>query len=252
MRRCLAPIRQGEGVSRTISGDSKGQRVLWRVFLCYLSSREERWHPRRALPFVERESGSGAVTGSNLPPYNPLVSEADIPPFRGNLWGALLASPVRGGGKIFDFVGGVLAPHSIPLRGTPLSAKLTFPRRRKVRELHFRLWGEKLRSLPFSSFPHRTRRTGWASAGTPIGGNFSAAYKQGALLASPVRGGGAKRQRGFREMSAAPTEGCLHCPPFPLSRFLRSHAGGYLQIGQKYATLIVRSFHAKPAQEGFP
>ena len=93
MRRCWEPIRQGEGVSRTISGDSKGQRVLWRVFLCYLSSREERWHPRRALPFVERESGSGAVTGSNLPPYNPLVSEADIPPFRGNLWGAPLAPP---------------------------------------------------------------------------------------------------------------------------------------------------------------
>ena len=42
MRIRLAPIRQGEGVSRTISGDSKGQRVLWRVFLCYLSSREER------------------------------------------------------------------------------------------------------------------------------------------------------------------------------------------------------------------
>ena len=57
----FAPIRQGEGVSRTISGDSKGQRVLWRVFLCYLSSREERWHPRRAFPVVERKSGSGAV-----------------------------------------------------------------------------------------------------------------------------------------------------------------------------------------------
>ena len=38
----LAPIRQGEGVSRTISGDSKERSVLWRVFLCYLSSREER------------------------------------------------------------------------------------------------------------------------------------------------------------------------------------------------------------------
>ena len=37
-----APIRQGEGVSRIISGDSKERSVLWRVFLCYLSSREER------------------------------------------------------------------------------------------------------------------------------------------------------------------------------------------------------------------
>ena len=33
-------------------------------------------------------------------------------------------------------------------------------RRRKVRELRFRLWGEKLRSLPFSSFPHRTHFVG--------------------------------------------------------------------------------------------
>ena len=56
-----APIRQGEGVSRTISGDSKERSVLWRVFLCYLSSREERWHPRRAFPFVKRKSGSGVV-----------------------------------------------------------------------------------------------------------------------------------------------------------------------------------------------
>ena len=59
-----APIRQGEGVSRTISGDSKGQRVLWRVFLCYLSSREERWHPRRALTFEKRFVSLGAVSGS--------------------------------------------------------------------------------------------------------------------------------------------------------------------------------------------
>ena len=56
-----APIRQGEGVSRTISGDSKGQRVLWRVFLRYLSSREERWRPRRAFPFEKRRIGSGIV-----------------------------------------------------------------------------------------------------------------------------------------------------------------------------------------------
>ena len=34
----FAPIRQGEGDSRTISGDSKGQRVLWHAFLPYLSS----------------------------------------------------------------------------------------------------------------------------------------------------------------------------------------------------------------------
>ena len=61
MRIRLAPIRQGEGGSRTISGDSKGQRVLWRVFLCYLSSREERWHPRRASPFVKRQIGSGVA-----------------------------------------------------------------------------------------------------------------------------------------------------------------------------------------------
>ena len=38
------------------------------------------------------------------------------------------------------------------------------PRRRKVRELRFRLKGEKLRSLPCSSFPHRTRLR-WASPG---------------------------------------------------------------------------------------
>ena len=63
MRIRLELIRQGEGVSRTISGDSKGQRVLWRVFLCYLSSREERWHPRRALTAVERLDNSGVVTG---------------------------------------------------------------------------------------------------------------------------------------------------------------------------------------------
>ena len=58
-----APIRQGEGVSRTISGDSKERSVLWRVFLCYLSSREERWRPRRAFPFEKRFVSSGAVTG---------------------------------------------------------------------------------------------------------------------------------------------------------------------------------------------
>ena len=33
-------------------------------------------------------------------------------------------------------------------------------RRRKVRELRFRLWGEKLRSLSFSSLPHRTHFVG--------------------------------------------------------------------------------------------
>ena len=33
-----APIRQGEGVSRTISGDSKERSVLWHAFLPYLSS----------------------------------------------------------------------------------------------------------------------------------------------------------------------------------------------------------------------
>ena len=32
--------------------------------------------------------------------------------------------------------------------------------RRKVRELRFRLWGEKLRSLPCSSSPHQTRYAG--------------------------------------------------------------------------------------------
>ena len=57
----LAPIRQGEGDSRTISGDSKGQRVLWRVFLHGLSSREERSCPRRALPFEKRQIGSGVA-----------------------------------------------------------------------------------------------------------------------------------------------------------------------------------------------
>ena len=59
----FAPIRQGEGVSRTISGDSKERSVLWRVFLCYLSSREERWHPRRAFPFEKRFVSLKAVTG---------------------------------------------------------------------------------------------------------------------------------------------------------------------------------------------
>ena len=44
-------------------GVSKEPWVLWRVFLCYLSSREERWHPRRALPAVERLDNSGVVTG---------------------------------------------------------------------------------------------------------------------------------------------------------------------------------------------
>ena len=42
MRIRLAPIRQGEGDSRTISGDSKEPWVLWRVFLHTLSSRKER------------------------------------------------------------------------------------------------------------------------------------------------------------------------------------------------------------------
>ena len=59
----FAPIRQGEGVSRTISGDSKERSVLWRVFLHGLSSREERSCPRRALPAVERLDNSGVVTG---------------------------------------------------------------------------------------------------------------------------------------------------------------------------------------------
>ena len=59
----FAPIRQGEGVSRTISGDSKGQRVLWRVFLHDLSSREERSCPRRALTFEKRFVSSGIITG---------------------------------------------------------------------------------------------------------------------------------------------------------------------------------------------
>ena len=34
----FAPIRQGEGVSRTISGNSKERSVLWHAFLPYLSS----------------------------------------------------------------------------------------------------------------------------------------------------------------------------------------------------------------------
>ena len=93
----FAPIRQGEGVSRASSqaaypsfppkgeklahsaappfpteptslgfggdpvlelGDSKGQRVLWRVFLCYLSSREERWH---ALTAAQSAAGGNAL-----------------------------------------------------------------------------------------------------------------------------------------------------------------------------------------------
>ena len=59
----FAPIRQGEGVSRIISGDSKGQRVLWRVFLHTLSSRKERVCPRRALTFEKRFVSLGVVTG---------------------------------------------------------------------------------------------------------------------------------------------------------------------------------------------
>ena len=179
MRIRLAPIRQGEGVSRTISGDSKGQRVLWRVFLCYLSSREERWHPRRAFPFEKRQIGSG-VAGfctayptalhqslrqlTLTPPFtqrrlwcggtsqvqrkteramqNPSVSTADISPFRGDKTvrtnGKRKASPVRGGGKISDFAGGVLAifggtvggaPHQRPLcvKGAARRAGGLFP-----------------------------------------------------------------------------------------------------------------------------
>ena len=64
MRTRLAPIRQGEGVSRTISGDSKERSVLWRVFLHTLSSRKERVCPRRAFPAVERLDNSGVVTGA--------------------------------------------------------------------------------------------------------------------------------------------------------------------------------------------
>ena len=82
MRIRLAPIRQGEGVSRTMSGDSKGQRVLWRVFLHTLSSRKERVCPRRALPAVERLDNSGVVTGFAYQinaRNNPPVSKADSP-----------------------------------------------------------------------------------------------------------------------------------------------------------------------------
>ena len=53
-----APIRQGEGVSRTISGDSKERSILWRVFLCDLSSREERWH---ALTAAQSAAGGNAL-----------------------------------------------------------------------------------------------------------------------------------------------------------------------------------------------
>ena len=45
---------------------------------------------------------------------------------------------------------------------TPLAAKLTFPRRRKVRELRFHLWGEKLRSLPFAR-----RKSPWGTPPSP-------------------------------------------------------------------------------------
>ena len=82
MRIRLAPIRQGEGDSRTISGDSKGQRVLWRVFLHTLSSRKERVCPRRAFPAVERLDNSGVVTGFAYQinaRNNPPVSKADSP-----------------------------------------------------------------------------------------------------------------------------------------------------------------------------
>ena len=49
------------------------------------------------------------------------------------------------------------------------------PRRRKVHELRFRLWGEKLRSLPFSSFPHRTHFVG-LRRGPPIGELMGCVY----------------------------------------------------------------------------
>ena len=42
-------------------------------------------------------------------------------------------------------------------RTSGVAGQQSLPRRRKVRELRFRLWGEKLRSLPFSSSPHQTR-----------------------------------------------------------------------------------------------
>ena len=47
---------------------------------------------------------------------NPLVSEADISPFRGNLWGALHVSPERGGG-------------AKRRRGSPVGAIINRPRR---------------------------------------------------------------------------------------------------------------------------
>ena len=79
MRKRLAPIRQGEGVSRTISGNSKERSVLWRVFLHTLSSREERVCPRRASPFVKRFVSSGKRTAPTTdhyffvcPPEHPL------------------------------------------------------------------------------------------------------------------------------------------------------------------------------------
>ena len=80
------------------------------------------------------------------------LSLRDIPPFRGNKWGAFFGSPVRGDVGCADrgvnwgdatqaaemFIG-QLEP---PPREPPCHF-VTFPRRRKVRELRFRLWGEK-------------------------------------------------------------------------------------------------------------
>ena len=92
MRIRLAPIRQGEGVSRTISGDSKGQRVLWRVFLHTLSSRKERVCPRRALPTEKRFVSLGVATSFAPPLMTPCPS--GIPLSGGTYGGAHTASPI--------------------------------------------------------------------------------------------------------------------------------------------------------------
>ena len=169
----FAPIRQGEGVSRTISGNSKERSVLWRVFLCYLSSREERWHPRRAFPFEKRQIGSGIVgfcaafptalqqslrcpcghhlplhkggfgasklrwygERLNLPCRTPLSAQLTSP-LTGEPRSALTeASPERGGGKISDFAGGVIQSSR---RDTTTARQGDFIRCRKANALGVR------------------------------------------------------------------------------------------------------------------
>ena len=75
----------------------------------------------------------------------------------------------------------------------PLWAVAHLPRRRKVRELRFRLLGEKLRSLPCSSFPHQTRYAGlwrgprWATRSAPSKGSCQRQLTEGCFRRSLIQ-----------------------------------------------------------------